>query len=466
MRLIKNMSYTLFSNLLSILVSALIVLIIPRFIGVREYGFWQLYVFYASYVGVLHFGWADGLFLRRGGQQAEKIDAPSLKAETVLFMTFNAVIGLFVICIGISHVDYYRFIFMSLGLTVFFANVRTWITMILQSTGNFREYAINLSAQSLMYLSLIFVILLFHLFNYQYMIAAYIISQIATVISGFIQLRKVFKETKSTLNFKKAAVEIKYNVSAGFKLMVANSTAMLIIGIIRFGIQQRWSVTIFGKISLILSIANLLMVFINAVSLVLFPALRRTKQIARDVYTGIKSVLLPFLYMAMALYFPIRLIIPIWLPQYVDTLHYAAVLMPMMVYQGKFEVLSNTFMKNFRMEGTLMVINIVSLVISFALTVISIYMLHNIDFAVFSIAIVLGIRSSISEVVLSKRISVHCVKDIIIENTFVLGFMFLNWNFSIELAFVVYSIAIIIYASLSRRSIFSGILVMRELSKY
>ena len=64
---IKNFSYTLSSNLLSLVISTLVVLIIPKLIGVEEYGYWQLYIFYTSYIGFLHFGWNDGIYLRYGG---------------------------------------------------------------------------------------------------------------------------------------------------------------------------------------------------------------------------------------------------------------------------------------------------------------------------------------------------------------------------------------------------------------
>ena len=78
--IIKNFSYSLTSNLISFIISALVVLIIPRIIGVEDYGFWQLYLFYSSYIGFLHFGWNDGIYLRYGGEEYEELDKPSLIA--------------------------------------------------------------------------------------------------------------------------------------------------------------------------------------------------------------------------------------------------------------------------------------------------------------------------------------------------------------------------------------------------
>lgn len=468
MKLLKNVTYTVFSNMLSILVSTIIVLVIPKFIGVKEYGFWQIFIFYANYVGMLHLGWADGLFLRRGGQHVKNINVKSLNAETILFIGFNFFVGICIIGSSLFVKNEYKFIVISIGITVVVANLRTWITMILQSTGNFKSYAINLSAQSLVYLILIIGILFFKLLDFKYMIVAFIISQLATSISGFVQLYSLFKsnEHKVSFDFLSAMRETAQNINAGFKLMIANSTALLIVGVIRFGIQQQWSVTTFGKVSLILSIANLITVFINAVSLVLFPTLRRTKQLTKSVYLGIRSVLMPFLYIVMIVYFPIRVIIPIWLPRYSDVLQFASVLIPMMVYQGKFEILSNTFMKSLRMEATLMIINIITLLISVVLTFATVYMFHQINLAIFSIAFVMGFRSILSEVILSKKIQVAYFGDVLFENCIVLGFMILSWNYSVIVAFIAYLIVVVLYLFVKRNEIKSGLDVLKELSKY
>ncbi|MEH7250466.1 hypothetical protein V7114_27310, partial [Neobacillus niacini] len=60
----KNFSYTLSSNLISMIISTIVILIVPKVLGVEDYGYWQLYLFYASFVGFLHFGWNDGIYLR------------------------------------------------------------------------------------------------------------------------------------------------------------------------------------------------------------------------------------------------------------------------------------------------------------------------------------------------------------------------------------------------------------------
>lgn len=175
---------------------------------------------------------------------------------------------------------------------------------------------------------------------------------------------------------------------------------------------------------------------------------------------------MPFLYITILIYFPIKIIIPLWLPKYADVMQFTSVLMPMMVYQGKFEILSNTFMKNFRMEATLMLINVTTLLMSIGLTGITVYLMHNISLAVFSIAVVMGFRSVLAEVILSRRISVPFVRELLFENVVILGFMILSWNYSTVISFGIYAIVMVVYLFSKRQDVKSGLKTLRVLSKY
>ena len=58
-RLVRNISYSVAANLVSFLVGVAVVLLVPKLVGVEEYGYFQLFLFFIGYVGFFHFGWAD-----------------------------------------------------------------------------------------------------------------------------------------------------------------------------------------------------------------------------------------------------------------------------------------------------------------------------------------------------------------------------------------------------------------------
>ena len=60
----KNVIYSILAQIISLAVSFVLTLIVPKFIDEYQYSYWQTYVLYVGYVGVLHFGLLDGLVLR------------------------------------------------------------------------------------------------------------------------------------------------------------------------------------------------------------------------------------------------------------------------------------------------------------------------------------------------------------------------------------------------------------------
>ncbi|MFR9128184.1 MAG: hypothetical protein ACLVLA_12380 [Acidaminococcus intestini] len=94
--IIKKISYSVFANVISLLVSIFMVIIVPKFLSLEDYGLWQLFLFYYSYIGFFHFGWEDGIYLRYAGNSFETLDsklfAGQLYGIIVLQLLVSAVV--------------------------------------------------------------------------------------------------------------------------------------------------------------------------------------------------------------------------------------------------------------------------------------------------------------------------------------------------------------------------------------
>ena len=66
--LLKNTIVAFSAQGISLFVSAIMSLVVPKILGLASYGYWQLFVFYASYSGFFHFGLNDGIYLIEGGE--------------------------------------------------------------------------------------------------------------------------------------------------------------------------------------------------------------------------------------------------------------------------------------------------------------------------------------------------------------------------------------------------------------
>ena len=235
----------------------------------------------------------------------------------------------------------------------------------------------------------------------------------------------IFTSTDKLYNVIK---EAKDNIHIGIKLMFSNIASMLIIGIIRLAIENKWDIGTFGKISLTMSISSMLMTLINAVAMIMFPALRRSKEEQLlDIYMRIRPfVVIPMLGMLL-FYYPMKTFLSFWLPEYADSLQYMAILFPMCLFECKMSLLISTYMKTLRKEKWLMQVNIITLFISFVLTILNVYVLQSLALTVFSVVILLGFRSVIAELLLSRFFNISLYKINIEEVGLSIIFIFSSW---------------------------------------
>ncbi|MBE9900345.1 oligosaccharide flippase family protein [Enterococcus casseliflavus] len=461
--MLKNFSYTFTSNLVSLIISSLIVLVIPKVIGVEEYGYWQLYLFYTSYVGFLHFGWNDGIYLRYGGEKYDSLDKNLFFSQFWSLGVFQLFLGLLIFFLGNIFNENIndKILLISFSINLIIVNVRYFISYLLQATNRLKEFAFSTILDRVLFLFIIITLLVLSKIGFEQMIIADLISKSVSFTYLIFKCNDII--IRNFKNFRFSLNESIKSISVGIKLMFANIASNLILGIIKFGIQFTWSVATFGKISLTLSISNLIMTFINALSLAIFPILRRLKKDKMiALYTIFRTLLTITLLGLVLIYYPLNAILAAWLPKYQDSLKFMVLVFPMIVFESKVSLLTNTYLKTIREEKMILKVNLISVLISLLLTVISTLLIKSITAAMLSIVIVLGLRSILAELELSKKINITYKKDLILEILMVTFFIFSGWYFNTLSGFLIYGIVYLGYL-LFRKSDIKGVIQLLKL---
>jgi len=451
---LKNISYTLSSNVVTLIISALVVFILPKLLSIEEYGYWQLFIFYSSYVPFLQFGWSDGVYLRYGGREYKELDKNLFFSQ--FFMLFLSQIFIAIIIFVSSNLLVHdidkSFIFFLLAIFLVLVNTRYFFIYLLQATNRFKEYSRIILTDRVLYISLIIAFLFFGARDYKIIIISELIGKLISVLYGIYCCRDILYRSFSAFKFNLG--ETIKNVSAGFKLTLSNTASMLIIGVNRFGIERFWDVSTFAKVSLTLNISNFMMIFINAVGIILFPILKRTnKKKLPEIYVTMRTFLMVLLLGALIVYYPLNVILSAWLPNYAESLIYMTLVLPICVYEGKMALLINTYLKSLRKENLMLTINSISLVISTFISFLTIVLLGNLDLAIVSIVFSLALRSVIAELLLSRIINISVYKDLILEISMTVIFIFTGWYLVSWLALIIYLIAYGSYLTLKRRDI-------------
>ena len=134
--------------------------------------------------------------------------------------------------------------------------------------------------------------------------------------------------------------------------MLATFCSIFIVGIVRFFIVNGLGNVYYGRIAIVLSICSFAMIFINAISVVLFPNLR--KQINNGYknftnhYTAFYKLFNSFLIVLLASVYPLELLFNFWLPKYETSTIFLFILMPVIIFDSNWALFGSTIFKVFR----------------------------------------------------------------------------------------------------------------------
>jgi O-antigen/teichoic acid export membrane protein len=118
--------------------SALQVFVIPRKLDIATYGHYRLFLVYAGYLGVLHFGLADGAFLRWAGSRPDTIGREwrQIGRWVITAQLFNLLVALVIAVLLTEPLP--RLFVVALAATALGVNMSTLASFALQAAGDFR----------------------------------------------------------------------------------------------------------------------------------------------------------------------------------------------------------------------------------------------------------------------------------------------------------------------------------------
>jgi O-antigen/teichoic acid export membrane protein len=463
--LVKNFSYTFSSNLIGLIISSLVVFIMPKLVGVEEYGYYQLFLFYSSYATFLLFGWTEGIYLRYGGAFSEDLDKQLLFSQFIMLLIFQSLIALSIMFYAIfSSIDLDRkFIIQATAAFMFLTNIRFLFLHVLQATNRFKYYSIIIIISRTIFITSVVFLIVFEGFrNYKLLIIADILGIGISLLYSIYICRDFALLKLKNLSFRFS--EAIKNIKIGIQLLFSNTAGMLIVGAFRLGIERGWDIITFGKVSLTLSISRFLMVLINTIGQIIFPVLRRIDhQKLSDIYSLLRIFFTVIILGILVFYYPLKVMLSIWLPEYADSLKYMALLFPITVYEGKMALLVNQYMKTLRKENLLLKINILAIVISILVSILVTIISTNLDLAVVSIAIMLAFRCILAEIILSNILRLNLLKDIVIEMLIVALFIGLSWFINSWLSTGIYFLIFLFYLLIKRKEIKSSFNITKKM---
>lgn len=461
----KNFLHTFTANVISLLFNALLVFILPKYLDSVQYGYWQLYQMYALYIGYLTFGITDGVYLRYGGDEYDALPKPLFRSQfwflVVAHIISDAVILLFVWQFVQDQNKVLIFVFMCVAGILYVP--KTLITFTQLATNRIKDYSKITIFEKLIIMIIVLVMAFLGSFSYEQYIYADIIGRILTMFYAIYLAKDL---VIGTLPVRVRFLdETKQNMTVGMKVLIANLSSLLINGVVRLFIEQKWGIEVFGQISFSFSVSNIITTLILAVSVVFYPALKRmTKERYTEVYEQVRSTLMIPLAGMLLLYFPIAAILQIWIPSYTTSIKYLALLFPIALFESNVKLLVNNYLKSLRKEGFLMINNILAVILTVILSYITAYLLNNLILTILVIDVIYILRCVVAETYVNRVLGVNTRRDMIYDVVLATAFAFSAWNLKIVSAAAVYGIIYFCYLLLKKQDVVAIMQIVKNKS--
>ena len=308
----KGLVQVMLANILCMLISIVTNFMLPRFLSIETYNVIKSYTLYLSYAGLFAFGYTDGIYLKYGGRQIDRLNSQELSRDFATYTIFQVALSATIATAAIFCHNELMFVF-SCGLLA--TNLGGYLKILYQATGVFGNYgkALNLE-KVVVFLANVFLIFSTKTDNSSFYLMAQILGPVLTL--GYLLLTfKKFCSGKLQISF--SIRTLFENIQSGFVLTVGGVADILFTGLDRWFIKLLMGTREFALYSFAVSIENIISTFTAPISITFYNYFCRNidvKQVKK-----IKDVLLLFGFFLMSALFPAKWIVENYIPKYVDS---------------------------------------------------------------------------------------------------------------------------------------------------
>lgn len=385
-------------------------LIIPKYLSTTDYGYWQLFLLYTTYTGILHFGFLDGILVRWAGKDLEALREEIPTSFRFILLEQGFIVGILVMIVGLIDIPSKK-IALAVLANASIVNILTFFLFIAQATKRFKLVTAANIGRGLLFIAFILLIFFSGYFSYFSLILATMATGIIIVFLFAFHIRNcLFFQS----NCSKSLIQYgKENIGIGIFVLLGNFTAIIFATIDRLIVGYFFPITQFAIYAFAVTMCSLATVFLQAVAQVFFPYLSGSSTETRTkAYGLLKPTLVIFWAAVLAIYFPFSVLIRYYLPHYSNSLPLMAILLCTIGFSGQINILHANFFKVYRKQRAYFFLAGISLIGAGALNLLVASLLGTLKAIAFTAIISFSIWYLVNEVALRHIVAVP-VREIV-----------------------------------------------------
>lgn len=374
---IKHFLILVLGNVFRLLISVFASILIPRLLGIVDYGYYKLFALYATYFSLSHFGFSDGIYLRFGGKSANDLRKNDFRAYFKFFSITQIVLASIGVTVSLVLLKgEIKYIFSLLFISIIPTNLNNYFQLISQMTARFKEYTIRTTITSILNLLVIVLMSLFEVKDYRLYIIALI------VINSVILLWYIFTYRDFIFGIPTKFIEIKSHIKEffilGIPLLLANLASTFVLATDKQIVDWFFNIEIFSVYSFSYSMLSMITVVVSAISLVIYPILKKiqTNNI-RKYYSVFNSIVISVVLIGLTAYFPLVLVIKSFLPQYTDSIIILRIALPGLLFTSSVTAIKHNFFKTTGNNPMFLILTVVTLFVNLLINLSAYYIFKD-----------------------------------------------------------------------------------------
>lgn len=342
---------------------AMLVFVVPRIIGVEDFGYWRIFLLYGGYVGFFHLGFGEGALLSWAGKSLGRFHEelqPSLKFLIGLQLLLFILGCVIVVALFPSRARFVAFAVLAFAML---QNTAVLLQCALQAARQFRPVAVAAAAPSGLFLAFVALTALRARPDYHVLVYGYFLAW--SIVLGFLWI--TVRPLRPISNISAWTIGKRY-VMIGWPITLANTAIALVQSSDRFVLSSAVSIYDFAQYSLAASTMMVPVAIIAAAARVFFPHLAASeKEEHPEIYgQGVRlivvvwCVLLPY-------YFAVDVFVHRFLKAYVKSLPVARTLLLGVLFIAAIQILQSSLFNLYGKQKRFLVYSVVAVGLTLAL---------------------------------------------------------------------------------------------------
>lgn len=441
----KDFIYAVTANALNFLMGIVSGLLLPNYLTVDDYGYIKVFLLYITYVGIGHFGFLDGIYIRYGNYNYEDLPKRKFRTYFRFFMVFQTIGSIILVIITALFVkdSIKSGLLYLVAINMILMNATTYFAFIHQITRRFKTFSINTVLTKLLYILGCLALFAAHIYGYMhYVVLQTIVNLVVLIIYIYDNKELVLGKAEG---FMENIKEIKENFKIGFLVMIGALMSLIILGMDRIIIDELFTHIEFTMYSFAYTLISLFYILLNSVTMVMYPYLTRAQEEKRgQAYGELKTIIVIFSGFTLFGFFILKFIVLNFLPKYVSSLPILLILTPTVLFNGQISILISNYYKVMKLTKDYTINNIVALILGLVTCVVSLIIYKStISVAIATVAaFVLWVIYS--DWFFIKKFKINLNRSRFIEAYIVIAFFISASFFNIYVGALIYLASIII----------------------